>query len=398
MQKHKLSIRMLTALSIAATSLSAQAVLPDGAVLQFVTGVSSYDTYGNPIGVTGGSYFAVDLNGNRAFTNNEKTAMAMHDGVIIGASQPASGSHAGVVDGSESPGIDAPWNFFGNTGMFQTLSPVVDYGDGTLDFSGIGATWAGIQNIPLGDPVNFPADTQRAAIVCSSTPCQIGDTYVLDYRGHVPVGHSSGFGGVWFAVHLEGTITLGQSQPRVVIKIDGGAQKECTTHDGTPMTMSADVSVPQGDELASVSWTLNGSPVGSNLELTHTVPLGTHILAANIQTLGGLSASSQRELIIRDTQGPVITAAFVDKYSEAVVTQIDTDTKVRINAKAEDACDPNPTVNAMVGVPVRDGGTIGIEVERGWANINVPQMNLSVTARDASGNTSASAAVLNVGD
>lgn len=396
-RKCTLVTRMLAALALSSSSLAAQAVLPDGAVLQFVAGTESYDSNGNYMGVASGSYFAVDVNGNGKFTMAERTALAMHDGIIIGASQPAGGSHAGTVDGTESPGIDEPWNFFGNTGMFQTLSPVIDYGDGTLDFSGLGVTWVGIPNIPLG-LVGHPSDTQRANIVCSNTPCQIGDTYVLDFRGHVPMGDPSGFGGVWFAVHLEGTIASGPIVPRVVIKTVGGDQQECTSHAGTPIPVSAAVTLPPGDQLASINWLLDGAPIGSGEQITATVPLGAHNLAVEVQTLGGLSATSRRQISIRDTQQPTVSAAFVDKYSEAVVTRVSQDTKVRIRAQAQDACDPSPRVDAMVGVPVQDGGTIGIEVERGWANINVPQMSLSVTGRDASGNASSASAVLNVGN
>lgn len=396
-RKHHLVTRMLAALALTGASLSAQAVLPDGTVLQFNAGIESYDSSGSYLGVTGGSYFAVDLNGNGKFTMIERTAIAMHDGLIIGASQPAGGSHPGSVNGSEAPGIDAPWNFFGNTGMFQTLNPVIDYGDDTLDFSGIGITWNGIPNIPLGQAA-YPSDTQRATLVCSNTPCLVGDTYTLDFYGHVPAGDASGFGGVWFALHLEGTITNGPVIPRIVIKVEGGNQQECTTHEGTPMTINADVTVPPGDQVATINWLLDGTSIGSGEQILPSIPLGTHNLVAEVQTLAGLSATSRRELIVRDTQQPNVTAAFVDKYSEAVVMQVSKDTKVRIRAQAEDACDPNPTVAAMVGVPVQDGGTIGLEVERGWANINVPQMTLSVNARDGSGNASSATSVLNVGN
>lgn len=395
--KNARAAHLVAALALSTSSLAAQAVLPDGAVLQFVAGTDSYDSSGNPIGVSSGSYFAVDTNGNGKFAMLERIAIAMHDGIVIGASQPASGSHAGPVDGSESPGIDEPWNFFGNAGMFQTLSPVLDYGDGTLDFSGLGVTWAGIPNIPLGQ-IAHPSDTQRANIVCSSTPCQIGDTYVLEFRGHVPQGDPSGFGGVWFALHLEGTITGGPIGPRVVIRTTGGDQQECASHDGTPIAVNATVTLPPGDRLAAINWLLDGASVGSGEEIVATVPLGVHDLAAEVTTIGGLSTVARRQITVRDTQAPTMSAAFVDKQSGVAVTQVTDNTKVRIRAQAQDVCDPAPAVDAVLGVPVQDGSMIGIKVERGRANIAVSQIRLSVNGRDATGNAASASAVLNVSE
>lgn len=397
----KLYVQMLAALALAGPCLSAQAVLPDGAVLEFNPGVPVYDEYNYVINVSGGSYFGVDTNGNRKFSFYEKFPLNMHDGIIIGASQPASGSHFGPIDGTEMPGIDEPWMFFGNVGMFQTLSPVTDYGDGTLDFSGLGVTWAGIPNIPLGDPA-YPyyggVDTLRAAITCSSTPCQVGDTYVLNYYGHVPSGDPSGFGGVWFTLHLEGTISGGPSRPRVAIRVDGGNQQECASHDGTSMTVNADITVPEGDELASIDWTLDGESIGSSAQLVHTVPLGTHTLAAEVQTLAGLSATSTSTLIVRDTRPPVVSAAFIDRQSGTPVTTISKTALFNIRASAEDVCDANPVVTSVVGLPVSDGSQLQVQVEQGWMRLDATRMNLTVNARDASGNSATGTASITVGN
>lgn len=397
-QKNKLITRMLAALALSTSSLAAQAVLPNGAVLQFIAGVPSYDSNGNQINIASGSYFAVDLNGNGTFTGSEKTPIAMHEGVIIGASQPASGSHAGTVDGTESPSIDAPWNFFGNTGMFQTLSPVSDYGDGTLDFSGLGVTWAGIPNIPIGDPLRSPTpDTLRATIVCTNTPCQTGDTYTLNYSGRVPAGDPSGFGGVLFGLHLEGTITNGVLLPRINVSVVGGTQQECSAHGGTQVTANAAVDVPEGDSVAAVNWTLDGEAIGSGDQIVQLIPLGTHSLAAEVQTLNGESATSTRNITIQDTQPPGVDAAFVKLRTGGVVTNVNRDTKLSIRATATDVCDPDPAVNAMVGAPVSDGGIVAVEVEKGRVKLDVPQMSLSVTARDASNNSASDTANLTIG-
>lgn len=401
MKNDKKQLAGMLAVMMGSVGAVAQAALPDGAILEFNPGVPVYDSYGYIINISSGSYFAMDFNNNRKFTGNEKTPISMFNGIIIGTSQPASGSHAGTINGTESPDIDAPWEFFGNTGMFQTLSPVIDNGDGTLDFSGLGVTWNGIPNIPLGDAVNvypyLPPDTLRANITCSSNPCQVGDTYVLDYRGHVPLGDVSGFGGVWVALHLEGTITSGPALPRVSISVEGGAQQECLEHGGTPMTVNADVMVPEGDALAAINWTLDGESVGSGSQIVTKVPLGTHSLEAELSTQAGLTVTSSMNLIVRDTQGPAVDAAFISRQTGLPVASINKTGQYNIRATASDVCDPNPAVTAMVGAPVTDGGQVNVQVEQSWMRLDTTQMTLSVTARDASNNAGGGTATLTIG-
>ena len=53
----------------------------------------------------------------------------------------------------------------------------------------------------------FPGDTGLATITCSTLSCSHGNSYVLDYSGHVPFDGSSGFGGVHYSLHLEGVVS-----------------------------------------------------------------------------------------------------------------------------------------------------------------------------------------------
>lgn len=366
----------------------AQAVLPDGAVLEFIPGVAVYDSYGYTMNVVSGSYFAVDVNANNKFSGNEKTPIEMHDGIILGTSQPADAG---------SPGIDVPWMFFGQQGVHRTTSPVSDNGDGSLDFAGWGINWFGI-DIPIGDAQRYPLpDTLRATIVCSSNPCQVGDTYMLDYIGHVPMGHPSGFGGVRFGLHLEGTIAGGVLSPRITIGVMGGAQQECTSHDGATVTANANVYVPEGDALTSVEWTLNGDPIGSGDQITQTLALGANTLSAQLLTQSGAAASASSTVTVRDTQAPTVTAAFIDARTGAQVTHVDRNSHLSIQARAIDVCDPNPVVQAMIGAATSDGSAVAIQVERDRVSLSMPQMNLSVTARDASNNAASGAASLTIG-
>jgi len=373
-------VTMVAALVACFLSSNAAAALPSGTVLQF----------------TSGSYFFVDINGDEIIDASEKTAITMHDGVILGTTQPASGSHPGFPDGSETPGIDQPWAFFANTGMHQTTLPVTDNGDGTLNFSGWGITWNGIPNIHVGDPANFPADTHRATIACSHNPCQVGDSYVLDYRGHVPLGDPSGFGGVLIGVHLEGMVVNGSSVPRISLQISGGQVQECSVHGGTPITMTATVTVPPGDTLASVNWTIDGNPAGSGSQISPLVPVGAHTVRVQALTTSGQSAVTTANVTVQDTVAPTVTAAFVDQATGQVVSQVSKNTKVIVKAKAVDVCDPAPAIIPMAGLPVHDGDRIKARIDQQRLVIDdVAQLTLSVTATDASGNSAIGQASLN---
>ena len=121
--KSALSVTTLSALlatSSLITSSSAAAF-----ILNFNPGVVTTDsTYGTTT-VNSGSYFGLDTNAG-GVSPFERTAISQHDGLIVDATtiQQASGSHSFAPDGSESPGIDNAWNYFGNTGMHLTTSPV----------------------------------------------------------------------------------------------------------------------------------------------------------------------------------------------------------------------------------------------------------------------------------
>jgi len=215
---NKTQLTTAVALALGATSFGAQANLTTSAVLEFSAGgagtvsclLGTTPPCTNPLfNVTDivGSFFSMDSDGSGSVQISEKVPMSMVNGIHIGTVQGASGSHTGGPNGSETPNIDNPWNFFSNTGMSQTTSPITETAPGQLDFSGWGVTWAGIPNIPMGgDTANFAGDTGIATITCSTASCSDSSTFVLDYAAHVPLGDPSMFGGVPYALHLEGHV------------------------------------------------------------------------------------------------------------------------------------------------------------------------------------------------
>ena len=191
----------LIAAGMAAAAPSAQAALAGDALLGIDAGVTG-GYYGF---VTAGSYFAMDTNGDGIFKASERTAISEFDGLAVGTIQNATGSHSGAPDGSESPGIDAPWNFFGNTGMHgsSVATDIISAAGNTatLDFSGWYVTWSGIPVIDMGSG----ASNGVASIACG-VDCSLGDTHTLTYGATVPVGDPSGFGGVSYQLNMVGTI------------------------------------------------------------------------------------------------------------------------------------------------------------------------------------------------
>ncbi|HHH43479.1 MAG TPA: VPLPA-CTERM sorting domain-containing protein [Gammaproteobacteria bacterium] len=148
-----------------------------------------------------GSYFAIDSNANDLMTPNEKHPIESFNGIHIGSIQSASGSHSGPIDGSENPNIDKPFEFFGNTGMHQTTSPITDLtGSGStrvLDFSGWSWLWDGTENIPL-------VATSPTTIVCDTSSCSDGSNYTIDGAFHI---NGAAFTSVSYVLHLEGTVS-----------------------------------------------------------------------------------------------------------------------------------------------------------------------------------------------
>ena len=188
-------------------SFSSSAALTSTATLDFTLGTATTVacTYGTTppcnkasYNVTDvvGSYFSMDTNGN-GVENSEKTPIGSLNGIVLGTTQAAGGSHAGAIDGSESPNIDNPWTFFGGTGMHQSTSPVTaDAAAGTVDMSGWNVTWNGIASIPVNA-------TSPTTIACSTASCSDSSTYTIDGAFHVA---GAGFTTVAYTVHLEGHV------------------------------------------------------------------------------------------------------------------------------------------------------------------------------------------------
>ena len=143
--------------------------------------------------------------------------ISSYEGLIVdgATTQSASGSHSGAPDGSESPGIDNPWEWFGNTGMFFTTSPVTKVGGSgnsvMLDMSGLNITWNGDIIPRVEDEFGLP---NNPAIVTCLFTCADSESYLLTYEMALPgechpvYGDPSCFGAVYryYDLTLRGVI------------------------------------------------------------------------------------------------------------------------------------------------------------------------------------------------
>ena len=187
MNQRKTTISTAIAIALGCSSFTVSAALGTSATLDFDINYS---------------YFAMDTNGNGDFGDEIPTPIGSHNGIHIGTTQLAGGSHSGLIDGTESPNIDEPWNFFGNTGMHQTTAPItLLFGTGDqwlLDMSGWGVTWNGIASIPM-------IDQGSSFMECTpGSSCSNSSSYTLDATFHVA---GAGFTTVNYALHLEGHVS-----------------------------------------------------------------------------------------------------------------------------------------------------------------------------------------------
>lgn len=214
MKSTKLSSLLNAALGLTLGALpfaAHAAALGAGSVLTIQSGVSTYDANGNATGVSV-SWFGMDNNGNSSISGSEKTSLKSGTaGIVIGSAQAAGTiGHNGVPVTADTNAIDAPWSFFGNTGVhFSSTAISAIGGDAAngLDFSGWNVAWNFIPAINMGSNAWGTGFTNGIANLTWGGAC--GDPYTLEYTTTVPVGDISGFGGVKYKLHLEGHVFSG---------------------------------------------------------------------------------------------------------------------------------------------------------------------------------------------
>lgn len=202
------------------------AVVNTGDILTINPGALDYYGYVLP---TGGSYFAMDTNGDGLFKKAERTAISQGTtGLKIGVTTAAGPSHDGNPLAGEMGTVDAAWGFFKNTGSHFIASPVTGDTTNGLDFSGWRVTWNFIPSINMGGGmqdcgtssdgicnqqlangsfVDFSGVQNNGTGKATFTWDGVyGNAYTLTYSAVVPKADASGFGGVGYSLRLEGVV------------------------------------------------------------------------------------------------------------------------------------------------------------------------------------------------
>lgn len=203
-------------LGVAAAGTQA-AMLMNNDHLSLTAGIAVYNSNGSVLGITSGSYFAVDTNGNNQISDTEKRPLSQGTtGIYVGQTTSPGASHSGEPTAGDSNEIDAPWNFFGNTGSTFTTIGITGGTTSGLDMSGWKVTWAGIPFISMASgawsPATGPGHTGTTGTFSNGVANFYwsgvnGDSYSLDYRATVSNGDPSGTGGTQWEWHLEGIVT-----------------------------------------------------------------------------------------------------------------------------------------------------------------------------------------------
>lgn len=149
-----------------------------------------------------GSFFTMDGNPGGAIDGG--TALLMFDGTAQNYNGPAFGPGNAYAGGNAGPISD--WDFFGNIGTNTHSGLGVSAGDTVVDMSTWEVNWGEVPSINMGGP------SGSGTLVCTggidANACEAGESFTLDYSAVVPAGDPSGFGGVAYALHLQGTVAV----------------------------------------------------------------------------------------------------------------------------------------------------------------------------------------------
>lgn len=180
------------------------AILNLGDTLTIRTGVPVFSANGDQVDVSNGSWFALNLNGNRRIEGTEKSVLAQGtDGIVIGMTSQPGAYHAGLPSSGDSNAVTAPWSYFDNTGSDYLVIPITG-GTNGVDMRGWHAAWLTISSLPLGSGAWDAGFLD--GIGNFSWDGLYGSSYTLDYRATIPANDPSGFGGLQYGLHLEGTV------------------------------------------------------------------------------------------------------------------------------------------------------------------------------------------------
>jgi uncharacterized protein YaiE (UPF0345 family) len=192
------------------------------------------------------------------------------------------------------------------------------------------------------------------------------------------------------------------SQVRITIDVIGGTTQECTDTGGTEVTLTADMTLFGGAELASIDWIIDSAADGSGDTITPFLPLGTHTIEALATTTTGDTDSDVVTVDVVDTAPPLVDVGFLDSRTGEPISEVSGSRAhfVTTAYSATDVCDPAPQSQGFVTpvFAVNNGDTIKIQGNNQDVQLPTSALELSSTATDASGNTASGQAILLITD
>lgn len=189
------------------------------------------------------------------------------------------------------------------------------------------------------------------------------------------------------------TLVIGEAPPilpvQVIIDIKpDGTEQECSEQGETSVQLTAEVN--EGF-IASVTWMIDGVFAGDTETISPFLALGPHSVQVDVVADNGATGSATEAITVADTTSPQIDAAFVDAKTGQEITQTSPPNRVGPSIDVTDACDPEPVIDAVVGMPSKHGDILFINQAPNSTSVrsdtNVGHIELSVSATDASGNT-----------
>lgn len=321
----------------------------------------------------------------------------------------------------------------GGANIFSPPHPIagdLDIGAGTMvvdPFEFLGSLWFTSSVELLDEGMHTRPDGLGGSIDVTVEAGQLGAYMVYDWSVNTIPGFmvwdvaTTSTGGVYTAADSDGdgipgdafkgapaftgfTIAydfiVGDPPPdvAVTISVEGGAVQECSAVGGSPVSLTAELEFVGGAQPVMVDWYLDGESIGSGESVAPFVALGVHSVEVQVSTVSGESDSDSVSIEVRDTTPPDLDVAFVNRAGERV-----TETSGRYRAWASivptDICDPDPVAEgaAVPVFAVDDGDVIRIRGGRvSDVRLPVTALELSATARDASGNSASGMAVLSI--
>ena len=274
---------------------------------------------------------------------------------------------------------------FGSAANNPTWQNNLVSGNGT-DYRNI-ADQTGINGNIGGDPLFENASANTYRLLVGSPAIDAGANLLappVDFDGG-----SRPFDGNGDGVFATDIGAFEYSSGSIFLAIEGGELQECLTPQGNTVQASI-LATPEDLDIASVELFLNGVSVATTRVSQVTLPMGIHQLEAVAILADGNELRSQRSVEVVDTTPPAIDARFVDRRSGRELESVEANgmSFVIVKIDAEDACDPDPEVESMLGTGIENGAGLDIIGQQNQLRLNTDRITLKVMATDASGNVS----------